>query len=100
MMRKTVVLPTWRESPSENLDEPNSAYATITDHAGYRRVLFSGGLAIEETIDDQVRTALKRRREALRDLGGSMNDVMFTRYYVRENHLDRTTQALIHEVRD
>lgn len=29
-----------------------------------------------------------------------MNDVVFTRYFVREDHLDRTTQALIHEARD
>lgn len=99
-MRKTVLLPTWRESPSKNLDEPNNSYATITEHAGHRRVLFSGGLAVEGGIDDQVRTILDHRREALRDLGGSMNDVVFTRYFVHEDHLDQTTQALIHETRD
>lgn len=47
--------------PPENLDEPNSAYATITDHSGYRRVLFSGGLATDGPIDEQVCTVLGRR---------------------------------------
>ena len=99
-MRKTVLLPTWRESPSDDLDEPNSAYATVTDHGDHRRVLFSGGLATDGGVGDQVRTVLRRRRAALRDLGGSMDDVTFTRYFVREAHLDRSTQAEVHEARE
>jgi enamine deaminase RidA (YjgF/YER057c/UK114 family) len=99
-MRKTVVLPTWRESPSEELAAPNSAYATITDHDTHRRVAFSGALAVEGDVSDQVRAIFARRREALADFGGSMDDVVVTRYFVREDHLDRETQAAIHEARD
>jgi len=99
-MRKTVVLPTWRESPSDDLSEPNSAYATITDHGTHRRVLFSGGLAVEGGLREQVRTVLGRRQEALADFGGSMDDVVFTRYFVREDYLDREAQAAVHEARD
>lgn len=99
-MRKTVVLPTWRESPSDELDEPNDAYATITQHETHRRVVFSGGLTVEGDIREQVRTILERRRQALRDFGGSMNDVVMTRYFVRDDQLDRETQAAIHEARD
>lgn len=99
-MRRTVVLPTWRESPSDALDEPNSAYATITEHADHRRVLFSGGLSREGAIQEQVEAVLARRQEALRDFGGSMDDVLFTQYFVREDHLNRETQAAIHEARD
>ncbi len=29
-----------------------------------------------------------------------MDDIVITRYYVREDHLNRTTQASIHEARD
>lgn len=99
-MRKTVVLPTWRESPSNELAEPNSSYATIVHHDDHRRVAFSGGLAVEGDVGEQVRTVLARRREALQDFGGSMDDVIVTRYFVRDDHLDRETQAAIHEARD
>lgn len=99
-MRKTVVLPTWRESPSDELDEPNSSYATITRHENHRRVVFSGSLAVEGDVGEQVRTVLAHRREALEDFGGSMDDVVVTRYFVRSDHLDRETQAAIHEARD
>ena len=99
-MRKTIVLPTWRESPSEDLAEPNSAYATITHHHEHKRVLFSGGLAVEGEIGEQVRTILTHRQQALQDFGGSMDDVVMTQYFVRDEYLNRETQATIHEVRD
>lgn len=99
-MHKTVVLPTWRESPSDALDGPNDSYATITEHEGHRRVVFSGGLAIDGGLREQVRTILARRREALTDFGGDVDDVVRTRYFVRENRLDREAQAAIHEARD
>jgi len=99
-MRKTVVLPTWRESPSEALEEPNDAYATITRHEHHRRVLFSGGLSTEGGLREQVRTVLGRRREALCDFGGGMDDVVFTRYFVRADRLDRAAQAAVHEARE
>ncbi|WP_168215767.1 hypothetical protein [Halorussus ruber] len=44
-MDKTVVLPEFRTVESENLDEPQSAYATVTQRADHRRVIFSGALS-------------------------------------------------------
>lgn len=99
-MRKTVLLPTFRESPADGLETPNDAYATITDHGTHRRVSFTGGLAVGGDIGEQVRTVLDRRQEALTDIGGSMDDVVVTRYYVRDAHLSRETQATIHLARD
>lgn len=99
-MQKTVVLPTFRESPADELDEPNDAYATITDHGTHRRVCFTGGLAVEGDVGEQVATVLGRRRQALSDFGGSTDDVVVTRYYVRSDHLSRETQATIHRARD
>ncbi len=99
-MHKSVVLPTWRESPSDELSEPNSSYATITDHGTHRRVVFSGGVATEGDIAEQVRAIFERRRAAIRDFGGSMDDIVITRYFVCEDYFDRETQAKIHEVRD
>jgi enamine deaminase RidA (YjgF/YER057c/UK114 family) len=100
-MRKTSVLPTWRESRADDIDGPKSAYATVTEHADYRRVLFSGGLAVgPDTVAEQARTVLDRRREALTNLGGSMDDVVRTRYGVRAEHLSRETQAEVHAARD
>jgi enamine deaminase RidA (YjgF/YER057c/UK114 family) len=99
-MRKTIVLPTWRESPSDELDQPNNSYATITQHEGHRRVVFSGSMAVEGDVGEQVREILSHRENALEDFGGSMDDVVVTRYFVRNDHLDRETQARIHEARD
>ena len=99
-MEKTVVLPTFRESPSDQLGEPNGSYATITHHETHRRVCFTGGLAVEGDAAEQVRTVLERRREAIRDFGGSMDDVVVSRYYVRGDHLSRETQAAVHEARN
>lgn len=100
-MRKTAVLPTWQQTPANDLEHPNSAYATVTEHADHRRVLFSGGLAVEpDDVAGQVRTILARREEALDDLGGSMDDVVVTRYYVRGDQLSRETQGEIHAARD
>lgn len=99
-MHKTVVLPAWQESPSAQLDGPYSAYATVTDHEHHRRVLFSGALAVDGDIAEQVRAILRRRADSLADFGGSMDDVVVTRYFVRADRLDRETQARIHEARD
>ncbi len=99
-MQSRRVLPTWRELPSDNLGGPNDAYATITDHGTHRRVLFPGTIATNGDITEQVRTTLSYRREALQNVGGSMNDVVRTRYLVRKNRFDRGTQGTIHEARD
>lgn len=100
-MRRTALLPTWAESPSPNVNDPPSAYATVTHKDGYRHVRFSGGTAREpDAVPGQVRTVLERRERALDDLGGSLDDVVMSRYFVLAAHLTRETQARVHEVRD
>jgi enamine deaminase RidA (YjgF/YER057c/UK114 family) len=98
-MDKSVVLPEFRTVESEDLDEPQSAYATVTRHADHRRVVFSGALSPEGDLTEQVRTILTHRRHALEDLGGSMDDVVKMQLFVRDEALSRETQATIHEVR-
>lgn len=99
-MHKTVVLPEWRTLPhSDEISEPQSAYATVTEHADHRRVLFSGGTHPEGDLREQVRTILEHRRAALNDLGGGMDDVVMTRWFVLADELSREAQAAIHEVR-
>lgn len=97
-MRKTVLLPTWAESPSDAIDNPPSAYAVVTHKHGYRHVRFSGGTARGDDVADQVRTVLERRRRALQDLGGGLDDVVFIRYYLGADHISRESQAHVHEV--
>jgi enamine deaminase RidA (YjgF/YER057c/UK114 family) len=100
-MRRTALLLTWAESPSPNVDEPPSAYATVTHQDGFKHVRFSGGTAREpDAVAGQVRTILERRERALSALGGRLDDVVVSRYYVLADHLTRETQARVHEVRD
>lgn len=98
-MDKKVILPEWRTIESDKLDEPISSYATITQHADHRRVVFSGSLWPDGDIREQVRQILGHRKQALEDLGGSMDDIILMRYYVHEDVLTRETQVAIHEVR-
>jgi enamine deaminase RidA (YjgF/YER057c/UK114 family) len=98
-MDKTVVLPEWRTVASDDLDEPQSAYATVTHHDDHERVVFSGALSPEGDLAEQVRTILTHRQHALEALGGSMDDVVKMQLFVREDVLSREAQATIHEVR-
>ena len=100
-MRRTALLPTWAESPSDAVEEPPSAYAAVTHKHGYRHVRFSGATAREpDEVAGQVRVVLERRQRALADLGGGLEDVVMSRYFVLDDHLSRETQARVHEVRD
>jgi enamine deaminase RidA (YjgF/YER057c/UK114 family) len=99
-MDKTVVLPEWRTVASDDLDEPQSAYATVTHRADHKRVVFSGALSPEGSLAEQVRTILAHRKHALEHLGGSVDDVVKMQLFVREEALSREAQATIHEVRD
>lgn len=99
-MEKTVILPEWRSVDSEALEEPVSSYGTVVDHGDYRRVVFSGGTWPEGDVAEQVRQVLAHRRNALEDLGGSMDDVVSMQFFVLGAVLSRETQARIHEVRD
>lgn len=91
--------PSFREVDSDQLDEPASSYATVTDHGTHRRVMLSGGMAVDGDLPEQVRTVLERKRHALRDLGGSVDDVVRLQFFVRSDVLTRSNQAAVHEVR-
>lgn len=81
-------------------DEAKSAYASVTHKDGFRHVRFSGGTARGDGVAAQVRTVLERRRKALDDLGGGLDDVVASRYYLVADRCTREVQARIHEVRD
>lgn len=100
-MRRHALLPTWTESPAPDVDAPPSAYATVTHKDGFKHVRFAGGTAPDpDDVAGQVRLVLQRRERVLQDLGGSLDDVVVSRYYVLADHLTRETQARVHEVRD
>jgi enamine deaminase RidA (YjgF/YER057c/UK114 family) len=98
-MEKTVIIPGWWTVDSENANETSSAYGVITERSGYRHVSFSGGMAPEGDIEEQTRTILSHKQQALEDLGGSMDDVVTLRCFVLSNVLSRETQARVHDVR-
>lgn len=96
-MQKTVLLPEWRSLADGS--EPASSFATVTQHKGYRRVVFSGGLWPEGDVEEQARTVLEHRRMALADLGGTMDDVVRMQWFVRNDVLSREAQTVLHDVR-
>lgn len=102
-MRKHVLLPGLfpaNDVPaSEEIDEPQMAYGVVTERPGYRRVVFSGAVAVEGDIAEQTRTILARKGEALSDLGGGFEDVTEMRLYVREDEFTERGQARVHEAR-
>lgn len=98
-MEKTVIIPDWWTVDSDDLDGASSAYGVVTQRPGYRHVSFSGGMAPEGDIEDQTRTILSHKRDALEAPGGSMDDVVTLRCFVLSEVLSRETQAKIHEAR-
>jgi enamine deaminase RidA (YjgF/YER057c/UK114 family) len=99
-MEKTVILPgMWGTLDSDSIDEEQLSYGVVTHRPGYRKVVFSGAVHPEGGLEEQTRAILTHKRDALHDLGGSMDDVTMLRMFVREDHLSRETQVRIHEVR-
>ncbi len=99
-MDKTIIFPgMWGRIDSEAIDEPQMSYGVVTHRPGYKKVTFSGAVHPEGDIEEQTRTILTRRQQALDDLGGSMDDVTTLRLFVREDILSPETQVRIHEVR-
>lgn len=98
-MQKTVILPEGRTIDADGADEPASAYGTVVDHGDHRRVRFSGSTMPEGDLEEQVRGILTHKERALADLGGSMDDVVTMRLFVREDVLSPAAQARIHAVR-
>lgn len=99
-MEKTVVLPgMWGELESETIDEPQMSLAVSTAREGYRRVVFSGSTWPEGGLEQQTRAILENFEAALEDTGGSMDDVIESRWYVLDEVLSRETQVTLHEIR-
>lgn len=98
-MEKTAIIPEDRAIESDECEEPASSYGVVTQHSGYRRVVFSGSCVPEGDAPEQVRGILTHKQFALEDLGGSMDDVVSMQFFVRSDVLSRDTQAAIHEVR-
>lgn len=97
-MRKTLHGP-GAGSLDEGGDHIPHSVAVSTDHGSHVRVLFSGTAWPEGDLEHQVRTVLAFVEDGLADVGGSLDDVVMLRWYVREDVLSRETQARIHEVR-
>lgn len=99
-MRKTVILPgMWGNLESEEIDEEQMAYGVVTHRDGYKHVDFSGSVWTEGDIAEQTRRILSHKRNAIDELGGSMDDVTVFRAFVREEALTRENQTRMHEVR-
>lgn len=75
-MKKTVVLPgMWGNIDSEKIDEEQMSYGVVTHRPGYKHVVFSGSAWPGGDIEEQTREILSHKRNALADLGGSMDDI-------------------------
>lgn len=99
-MDKTVILPgMWGEVDSDEIDELQMSYGVVTHRPGYRKVTFSGAGHPDGDVAEQTRAILTHKREAIEDLGGSMDGVTTLRLFVREDVLSPETQVRIHEAR-
>ncbi|MDG5758434.1 RidA family protein [Natronococcus sp. A-GB1] len=99
-MKKIALLPgLLGELDSDSADEPQMSYAVATEHGRYRHVVFSGNTHEEGTLREQARTILEYFEEGLAAFGGGINDVIESRWYVREDELSREGQVALHEVR-
>lgn len=68
-MRKHVLLPgMWGGmDDSEVIDELQMSYGVVTSRPTFRRVVFSGAIAVEGDVAEQTRSILEEKREALED---------------------------------
>ncbi|MFC4540657.1 RidA family protein [Halosolutus amylolyticus] len=99
-MKKTALLPgMWGTIDSDEIGEPQMSYAVATEREGYRRVVFSGLTVSEGDLREQTRRILEDLEEALDILGGGMNHVVESRWYVLDEVLSRESQTALHEVR-
>ncbi|MFH5798733.1 RidA family protein [Haladaptatus sp. CMAA 1911] len=98
-MEKTVIEPGFGDLDSEIVDHAVFSWGVVTEHSNHRRVCLSGGGWPEGDVQEQTREILGYVEETLVDLGGSMDDIVMTRFYVRSDIFSRETRARIHEVR-
>lgn len=98
-MRKTLHGPGAGSLESSDHDHMPYSVAVSTDHGSHVRVVFSGTAWPEGNLEHQVRTVLEFVEGGLADVGGSLDDVVMLRWYVREDVLSRETQARIQDVR-
>ena len=98
-MRKILLGPGGGSVDSDELDHAINSAGVVTEHGDHTRVVLSGVTSQEDGLEAQVRDALRFVERALSDAGGTFDDVVTTQWYVETDHLDRETQATIHEVR-
>ena len=99
-MKKTVLAPEMSDIDSEKLETTASSVGVVTHREGYRKVALSGLVWPEGNLQTQTRTVLEHVAEIVgENLGGSMDDVTATRWYVREDALTAENRARMHEVR-
>ena len=99
-MKKTVLAPEYGDIDSEELDTTVSSLGVVTHRNGYRKVVLSGALWPDGSLEEQTETILEYVHEAVVDeLGGSMDDVTLLRFFVRDDVLTPENRAKIHEVR-
>lgn len=98
-MRKTLHGPGAGGLEESDYDHMPYSVAVSTTHETHVRVVFSGTAWPEGDLEHQVRTVLEFVEGGLADVGGSLDDVVMLRWYVREDVLSRETQARIQDVR-
>ena len=75
-------------------------YSRAVRHGNVVRVAGTAGLGpddevVSDDVVEQMRAAIERMQEALKDLGCSLNDVIMTRVYVKNVH-DLDHVAVVH----
>lgn len=98
-MKKTVLAPELSDLDSDELETTASSVGVVTHRQSYRKVALSGLVWPESDLETQTRTVLGHVAEIVGELGGSMDDVTTTRWYVRDGALTAENRARMHEVR-
>lgn len=103
-MRKTILNPAAGEriGYAHGSDvEPAYAEGVVVHAPTHDRVFLAGLTSRDPDLDayGQTRDVLEQVRADLDRLGGSMDDVVRVRVYVREPHLDRESFRAIHRAR-
>jgi enamine deaminase RidA (YjgF/YER057c/UK114 family) len=103
-MRKTIINPAAGERigyAQETETEPAYAEGVAVETPEYTRVFLAGLTSRDPELDmkGQTRDTLEQIEANLESVGGSMDDVVRVRVYVREPHLTEENFQAIHEAR-
>lgn len=103
-MRKTIINPAAGERigyAQQTGTEPAYAEGVVVETPEYERVFLAGLTSRDPELDmkGQTRDTLEQIEANLESVGGSMDDVVRVRVYVREPHLTEENFQAIHEAR-